>query len=424
MLSEPENRVDRPQGERQLERILNSRTFQAAPQLRKFLEYVGTAALQGRGDEIKEYTIGTNVFGRQDFDPRTDTFVRTQASRLRSRLEGYYREEGTADEVLVEMPRGSYVPRFARRDGETAIPEPPPPEVRGRPYWLLAAGILAGFGLAVVAQWLARPAAQRGPASQLWSRFVEGQAGPIVCFSNHASLINETQDQLYYYGQDTMPKGTEVHEQNLPARDRRLLKELGPVYFNDGTTGTGEVMAVANLARTFAQLGSPMIVKRARLLSSADLNRSNVIFVGAPTAHPLLREVRPGGEFEFDRAGAELGLWGGRILNRHPRSGESAAYGVERDPATRALRADHALVSVMPGIAPGRKLAVLAGITTEGTQAAADFATSAAGLQQISAHLGERVLASYFQVVVRVEIASGDVLRIQYVTGRAVQSGL
>lgn len=80
-------------------------------------------------------------------------------------------------------------------------------------------------------------------------------------------------------------------------------------------------------------------------------------------------------------------------------------------------------------MASGRRIAVLAGITTEGAQAAAEFATSQDGIAQIASHLGVRdkngkpALPMYFQALLRVEIAKGDVLRIEYVTGRVIQAG-
>jgi hypothetical protein len=59
--------------------------------------------------------VGVQVFRKgTDFDPRTDTQVRTEASRLRGRLERYYATEGAADELWVDLPKGHYVPQFSR----------------------------------------------------------------------------------------------------------------------------------------------------------------------------------------------------------------------------------------------------------------------------------------------------------------------
>src|SRR5438270_11401116 len=71
----------------QLDKVLRSNAFRSAHALRKFLDYVGSKALAGLSDEVKEYAIGTEVFGRPaDYDPRIDTVVRVQAIRLREKL--------------------------------------------------------------------------------------------------------------------------------------------------------------------------------------------------------------------------------------------------------------------------------------------------------------------------------------------------
>ena len=97
----------------QLARIGASRTFANAPMLRRFVEHVVAQAVEGRSDQLKEYSIGVDVFGRGPaFNPRVDTIVRVQARRLRSKLQEYYRDEGRADPVVIDLPRGHYVPEF------------------------------------------------------------------------------------------------------------------------------------------------------------------------------------------------------------------------------------------------------------------------------------------------------------------------
>lgn len=101
-----------------LARLLASKTFQQVDRLKRFARFIADEVLAGRGAELKEYVIGVQVFGREaSFDPRTDPIVRVQARRLRARLERYYREEGHADHVVIELPKGGYAPSFRRREG-------------------------------------------------------------------------------------------------------------------------------------------------------------------------------------------------------------------------------------------------------------------------------------------------------------------
>ena len=69
--------------------------------------------MAGRGEQLKEFVIGVEVFGKgPSFDPRNDPIVRVQARRLRAQLARYYHEEGQADETLIELPKGGYTPVF------------------------------------------------------------------------------------------------------------------------------------------------------------------------------------------------------------------------------------------------------------------------------------------------------------------------
>src|SRR5262249_20546647 len=100
-----------------LARILGSVTFQPVDRLKRFLAFISHEALAGRSDQLKEYVIGVQVFGKEaSFDPRTDPIVRVQARRLRARLARYYREQGRHDEIAIELPKGGYSPVFKRRD--------------------------------------------------------------------------------------------------------------------------------------------------------------------------------------------------------------------------------------------------------------------------------------------------------------------
>ena len=106
--------------------MLDSDAFAKAPSLRRLLAYVVEETLAGRADALKEYTIGVEVFGRgQDFDPRADTIVRVQARRLRAKLQQFYAAEGHADGIAIDLPTGSYLPRF--REAVTFAPGAPGP---------------------------------------------------------------------------------------------------------------------------------------------------------------------------------------------------------------------------------------------------------------------------------------------------------
>lgn len=100
----------------QLENILASAELGSAPSLQRFLRHVVEETLAGRSGSLKEYAIGSVVFGRgEDFNPRIDPIVRVQARNVRARLEQYYAGPGARDPVIIELPKGTYVPVFRSR---------------------------------------------------------------------------------------------------------------------------------------------------------------------------------------------------------------------------------------------------------------------------------------------------------------------
>jgi tetratricopeptide (TPR) repeat protein len=118
----------------QIDRITASDTFASAPILCRLLRHVAEYALTGRADELKEYALGVEVFDRGvSFDPRIDAIVRVQARRLRSKLDEYYSAHGTEATVVVELPKGHYIPRFRRAVSDAGDAPPPAMPGGGRP---------------------------------------------------------------------------------------------------------------------------------------------------------------------------------------------------------------------------------------------------------------------------------------------------
>lgn len=132
---------------RQLERVLASRGFVRNPRLSRFLRYIVELHLEDRDSELKESLIGIYVFGREPgYDPKKDPIVRTEATRLRARLSEYYQREGKANPVVIELPRGGYVPAFLRSqsDLDKSVTR------RAQKRWMLLAGIAAVLAIATL----------------------------------------------------------------------------------------------------------------------------------------------------------------------------------------------------------------------------------------------------------------------------------
>ena len=101
---------------RALGRVLESPIFRDLLRLTSFLKFVVEAALDGKSDRIKSYTIAVEALGRGPaFDPQADPIVRVEAGRLRQALARYYATTGCNDRIMIAIPRGAYVPCFTWR---------------------------------------------------------------------------------------------------------------------------------------------------------------------------------------------------------------------------------------------------------------------------------------------------------------------
>jgi hypothetical protein len=104
----------------ELRTVLESPLFTRSPTLSHLLSYLCEKTFAGETDQIKEYSVALDVFGRRDsFDQDTDSIVRVQANRLRKRLGEYYAANGANHSIHITIPLGQYVPQFQEVDVPT-----------------------------------------------------------------------------------------------------------------------------------------------------------------------------------------------------------------------------------------------------------------------------------------------------------------
>jgi TolB-like protein/tetratricopeptide (TPR) repeat protein len=123
----PEDTVPPDDALRALHKVLSSDLFVNSIRLSQFLRFAVEQKINGHEESLKEYTIGTEAYGRKpDFDPSQDTIIRTEARRLRRKLKEYYESAGKSDEIVIFIRSGSYVPVIRWRaslDGQPQRPE-------------------------------------------------------------------------------------------------------------------------------------------------------------------------------------------------------------------------------------------------------------------------------------------------------------
>ncbi len=101
----------------QLSRILESSIFVQSERLGQFLRFTVETTLESKAETLKEYVVGTHVYGRRpSYQPAEDSIVRSEARRLRRKLQEFYETIGKTDRILIHYRPGSYVPAFKMRD--------------------------------------------------------------------------------------------------------------------------------------------------------------------------------------------------------------------------------------------------------------------------------------------------------------------
>jgi hypothetical protein len=388
----------------EIDRLVNSHTLHGSESLCKLLRYLADHAIRRPGVALKEYQIATEVFGRpSDFDPQLDSLVRVQAGRLRSKIAEYYSSEGTHDPILVELPKGTYALAFhpptasaktilqdmqEREEGKSSSR----PDKSSRAVVILS--ILLTLAMVSIAALMAgrittnvpSKVDESAPAAYrvFWHAFVAGPDAPWVIFSNGA-FVGRPEIGLRYFN---------------PARDSRET-------ITDNYTGVGEVLAVYNLNQVFAQLHHQIRVKRGSLFSLDDAQNNNLIFVGSPVENLSLLDIPSTHHFVFQRATSGPRNGDLAIVNVHPRAGEPKMLFASR--SGTPLIEDYAIVGLVPGMNSARSVLILAGTTTMGTQAAAEYVCRQDSLEQLLLRLSvaENGVLKPFEAILHVKIARG-----------------
>lgn len=395
--------LDRSLVEEQLQRLVASPGLQHAESLCLLLRYLVEHAAANPNEHIKEYQIAVDVFGRaESFDPRLDSTVRVQTSRLRNKLIEYYATLGANDPLMIEIPRGSYAPLFSARapvvsPGNAPVAAPlaeSAPSAGSKRVRSWSAGVLLGLvvGAAAGTLFSFRPFATRATDAPrdrtelgtFWNSVLKSPEPPLIVFSN-ARFVGRPETGLRYFNPKT------------DSRD----------HIEDLYTGVGEVLAIGELSGVFRELNRQMVVKRSGLLTWDDTRNRDLIFVGSPNENLSLRDLPLSQEFVFrPMKEGEPRPGDLAIVNEHPRAGEPGLFFAT---ASVPLSEDYALVSLQPGLQPGQNVLLLAGTTTMGTQAAAEFVSQNANLAQIRKGLGiqsSRALIP-FAAVLHTRVAQG-----------------
>jgi hypothetical protein len=395
----------------ELRRILDNRTFLNSPKKTRFLEFVTEQTLAGNGEKLNEYLIGVEVYERgDDFNPQRDPIVRVQAYEIRRLLKKYYEEDGKANPMRLDLPAGHYVPVFTRAVDQFSAPEPAPaiPEVSSsrevnRLPWALAIGF--GLGCIVLVALLISSWNRRDPVpvqtatmpesvAWFWKPFLPPAPPPLITVPNHPLL------RAAHNGDSaqTLAGGHEVPKSSLPEfRDTIHFHELKRFIFVPSLTdftSVGETLGVVNLCEMFSSVGQKCQVQQSRLVNLDEIKGNNAILLGGNQAWS--------GRVFLNKEGFQF--QSGVIYNHRPQPGEQAVYKPEFDSVTNQLTRDYALILMLPNETNDKRVLLIYGIYTQGSQAAIAFLTNPERMSELRRSLldltpDHKTIPQYFQLL-------------------------
>lgn len=362
----------------QLQRLLAHPLFSNSKRYPALLAYTVEQTLLGNAADLKERSIGIDVFGRTPtYDANADPVVRITAGEVRKRLGLYYYDSAHTGELIIELPVGSYVPVFRLPEGPTEqaqeildpalpvapaisaepavapAPPPPAPTKPSRLRWpllalLLTIGCVAGILIGMRIQPAPQPE-QPTSIDRFWEPFLSSQGTTTFCLGEPAKNID--MDSIDSF---EAPVSSQSQPQQLYVR----LHMSGLFALADVTT----------LTRTAAALQArhkPFRVVPASGATFAQLREGPIVLIGAFDNIWTLR-VTQKLRFGFESKNGEA-----LIVDR--KSGDKTTWATAWDLPYQKLSKDYAIVARIHDNTTGQPVIIAAGISEEGTEAAGEI---------------------------------------------------
>jgi len=448
-LAQEDQLISREERSAALERVAGSMTFKRAVRLREFLIYVGRKSVSGDSGEIHEQEIGKVVFGRPDsYDTSLDNIVRVNASELRKRLEVYFATEGAADQILIEIPRGSYRPVYRRRSeaavsavpDKTALPVSALPDPTGAkdgsPSLTVALEAPEGalpqrneserripvlvwvalLGLSVACAWLGWQNhvladkysvwKTQPTVKAFWSNFLDLDRHTDIVLADTTFALAQDIARRPLSLKDYLAQNYESLEQSLqPAEHKDMELVLSRSNGSVGDFKTAEhILALDPVSSKFR-------LQFAREYSPDSMKLDNVILIGGPKSNPWVDLFE--GQLNFD-VGYDPLTSRNFVVNKHPSDKEQAEYEGQTGPS---LVFGYSVVAYLPNLTHTGEVLILEGTDSHATAAAGEFVTSEQSLAKLKQQFtGSRF--PYFEVLLKTSNVTGTPFNSEIVAMR------
>ena len=406
-----------------LERVVGCAQLRRAPRLREFLSYVGRRSLKDGCSQVHEQEIGIEVFGRPDtYDTSVDNIVRANATELRKRIEAYFETEGVSESLLMEIPRGSYVPVFKHRPAKVvAFPEPgisalpgvpeipaeisPALSAKPHPRWMtpaliVAAVLIAALSVTCFMLWnknrsehRAFYAWQYSPAVEsFWSGFLGGSTDTDIVMSDAFFKLAQDLTKRSFSLNDYLSRGyvTELLDEEKSPDTRIILGKVAA-----WSTGNSNHLNLARRILALDPLGRHIHLYYARDYSPDLIKQDNVILLGSRVTNPWdsLFDNRLNFTVKLDNEEASA------IVDRSPAPGEQSVY-------TRTDTSGYCVVAYLPNPNSNGKVLIIEGTTVEATESGGDFLLSESQMLNLQRVLHTTNLP-YFELLLKTSQVKG-----------------
>ena len=388
----------------QLDRLLAHPLFSNSKRYPVLLAYTVEQTLKGAAAELKERSIGIEVFGRSpSYDANADPVVRITAGEVRKRLMQYYYDSTHDGELIVELPSGSYVPQFRVPEPEP-LPELPPPAPEPVPQFTAAAPLpaphrtaphrrwlflafLSGIALAgsFAIGWKLRDFRDFQPPTSIdrfWAPITSGVSTATYCLGEPARNIDVGSINSF----DAPTSGPDPE----------------PLYFRLHLSGHLALADVITLTRTAAALETrhkAFRVLPASEASFAQLREGPIVLIGGFDNIWTLR-VTQKLRFGFEsKDGVAI------IVDR--KSPKQTSWATAWDLPYQKLSRDYAIVARIHDNTTGQPVIVAAGISEEGTEAAGEILYNPVYLDSLIAKLPSNWEQLNMEAVIQTQVIEG-----------------
>jgi hypothetical protein len=396
-----------------LTEIKNSHAFCNSARSKEFLSYVVEQVLAGHTENLKERSIGVDLFHRApSYDTGDDPIVRVKAGEVRRRLAEYYAAEEQAPELQIELPVGSYIPKFHWRtepppsapaaalapEPEVVEQLPAPPKQFGN--WKIT-GFAAALAIVGIAVMIVIRAYSHHPSALdlFWGPLSATQQPVLICVPSPVT---------YAVSSDLFPKSPAAHTgiyESIMKRNATPLqldpdtsikwKEFTPLV--DFYVNKDDAYVAEELTAFFARERRPSQVRFGRDYTYEDLRNSPAILIGAYN-NPWIDRVMSDLPIGFQESGEVL--W----IEDRTKPGQVWKSSLEGRLGTK----DFALVARLMNSKTGQFLLIVSGVGMVGTKAAGRFISHEQDLEAILRAVPRGWERKNLEVVLETDIVDGS----------------